>query len=221
MKTLIIACQTLENELKTALALCGCTYDIIWFESGLHNTPKKLKSTLQELIDKAEGYDKILMVMGFCGNSVAELCSAEHTLIIPRVDDCISLMLGSYKNRITIPEAGHTYFMTEGWLQGERNIWVEYQYTMEKYGEEQGKAIFDMMMGGYETLALIDTHAYDISAVEDEMNKIADALELKYRKLDGTVDYIKELLSEPLNPEKFLIVPPKTTIKSTDLIELY
>ncbi len=222
MSTLLIACQTLENELNYALKKSPHKFDIVWFESGLHNFPKKMNKALQELIDDASGkYDTALMVMGFCGNSVAGLNSRGMTLVIPKVDDCISMLLGSCKNRMTIPDAGHTYFMTDGWLKGERNIWVEYQYTMEKYGEEQGEVIFDMMLGSYKALALIDSGAYDTAPTEAEMLNIAKHLKLKYRKLEGTVEYIDKLLTAPYDEERFLIVPPNTEIQLLDLIELY
>lgn len=221
MKTLIIACQTLENELNHAMGICNCDYDIKWFETGLHNVPKNLCSALQEYIDAASDYDKILLCMGLCGNAVVGLNSGAHTLVLPRVDDCISLMLGSDEARQNIPDAGLTYFMTEGWLKGELNIWGEYQRTIATYGEEEGELIFDMMLGHYKALALIDTEAYDISAVEAQMPEIAAALKLNYRKLRGSTQYLEDLLNGNWNKQRFIIVPPNTSIDGMDILDLY
>ena len=114
METVIIGCKTLENELNCAIEQCSCAYDIKWVESGLHNLPKKLRAALQTAIDEAQGYSCALLAFGYCGNSVSGLRSGETTLIIPRADDCISLLLGSNSARAAFPEGKSTYFMTEG-----------------------------------------------------------------------------------------------------------
>ena len=145
MNTVIIACQTLQNELEAAMAACNFSCEIRWIESGLHNVPKKLHATLQEHLDQCDGFDTVLLVMGYCGNSVADIETHDFQLVIPRVDDCISLLLGSVTSRRRQSAGGCTYFMTEGWLQGERNIWKEYEYAINKYGPELGQEIFDTM----------------------------------------------------------------------------
>ena len=54
MKTVILSCRTLEDELLAALAKSGKDYEIVWLESGLHNVPKKLTARLQEELDKIQ-----------------------------------------------------------------------------------------------------------------------------------------------------------------------
>lgn len=49
------------------------------------------------------------------------------------------------------------YFMSKGWLQGERNIWVEYLRAREKYGEDTAREIMAMMFGSYQKLGILDT----------------------------------------------------------------
>ena len=156
-KTVIVSCKTLENELTEAVKECGCDYEIHWIESGLHNYPAKLNQVLQETFDSIEGAERILLAMGYCGNSIENVRTGDFTLIIPRVDDCISFLLGSCKNRIEISRAYGTYFLTEGWLKGERNIWKEYEYSIQKYGEKTGNEIFKMVLGNYRARAGLDT----------------------------------------------------------------
>jgi len=153
--------------------------------------------------------------MGFCGNALAGLDSKDMTLIIPRFDDCISLLLGSCKTKAT---SLGTYFMTDGWLKGERNIWREYEYTMQKYGEETGKMIFDMMLGHYNTLALLDSGCFDLAETEAEMKYIAEVLKLEYVVLPGTLEFLHRLLTGPWDNEVFLTIPPGSIISDTVLI---
>ena len=42
MKTCIVACKTLEDELALAAKRTGIELPVVWIESGLHNTPKLL-----------------------------------------------------------------------------------------------------------------------------------------------------------------------------------
>jgi len=218
MDTFIIGCKTLENELSRAIADTNCTYEVKWVESGLHNVPKKLTTVLQSTLDMAPEYSRALMAFGFCGNALSGLRVGGKTLIIPRVDDCISLLLGSYNNRAAIAKG--TYFMTEGWLKGERNIWVEYQHAIDKYGEELGESIFEMMLEHYESLALLDTGCFDFSVVDPQMRAIADTLKLEYKVIPATIEYLKKLLTGPWDDEAFLIIPPHSTIKDSDLVRI-
>ncbi|MFV0528047.1 MAG: DUF1638 domain-containing protein [Lachnospiraceae bacterium] len=212
MNTIIVACKTLENELTAAMKASGCSHEIRWIESGLHNVPRKLHSTLQNTLDQGRGYDTVLLVMGFCGNSVAEIRTHDFTLVMPRVDDCISLLLGSVTQRMQQAASGSTYFLTEGWLEGERNIWKEYEYTMEKYGPELGQEIFDTMFQHYQNLALIDTGCFDMSKAIAETKEIAQKLELNYVQLSGTISYLQELLSQTWDPERFIVVAPHSQL---------
>ena len=217
METVIVGCKTLENELLRAVEETGCSYEILWIESGLHNYPKKLNQVLQETLDGC-GARQVLAAMVFCGNSIENISTGDYTLIFPRVDDCISLLLGSCKRRMEISREHGTYFLTEGWLKGERNIWKEYEYTMDKYGEETGKEIFSMMLGNYRSLALLDTGCYSMEKAGAEAENIAKTLELEYKVLPATLDYMKKLLAGPWTEEEFLVIPPHSMVQGRDLV---
>lgn len=150
--------------------------------------------------------------MGTCGNSVFGLNTGSFQLILPKVDDCISLLLGTVERRKQLSSEG-IYFMTDGWLRGERNIWKEYQYALEKYGEKQGRMIFNMMFHNYRSIALIDTNSYDVEAANQAVADIAEKLELEHFVLPGTLNYLTQLLTGPYTPEQFFIVPPHSTLE--------
>lgn len=215
MSTIVIACKTLKNELEAAMSACGSSSEVLWIESGLHDVPKKLHVAVQECLDQCTACSTVLLAMGYCGNAVAGIHTHNFQLVMPRVDDCISLLLGSVTSRRGKSSGGSTYFMTEGWLEGERNIWKEYEYAMNKYGPELGREIFDTMFRNYKNLALIDTGCFDASAAEAQTQQIAEKLNLTYIKLSGTIHYLKELLSGPWDPERFLILPPYSTLEAS------
>lgn len=209
LNAVIISCKTIENELRTAMNQMQCHYPVLWLESGLHNWPDKLRQRIQELLDTCEAYDTVLLAMGFCGNSVVGLHTHGFRLVIPRCDDCITLLLGSPKRRLGL---SGTYFLTEGWLEGEMNIWKEYRLCVSKYGEKRGRRIFQTMLAHYQNLALLDTGCRGCEKTEPEVKKTADALNLQYIKLEGTLDQIKELLASNWPEERFILVPPNSNV---------
>ena len=68
MKTAVIACKTIEDELNFAMQQTGCTFPVVWLEPGLHNVPEKLHAAVQTAIDDLADDCRVLLAMGFCGN---------------------------------------------------------------------------------------------------------------------------------------------------------
>ena len=217
MGTEIIACETIRQELLAAAGRCGCRYPIRWIKSGLHNVPAQLHAVLQEELDACAGCERILLAFGFCGNAVAGLCGGTAELILPRADDCISLLCGSQERRAGFRE---TYFFTEGWLRGERTIWNEFQHTVDRYGEERAKQIFQVMLCHYRYCALLNTGCYPLEAAAEEVRRIARALGLEFISIEGTIACLEKLLTGPWDSASFLVVPPGCTLTSDLLTHL-
>ena len=216
MKTAVIACKTIEDELNYAMSRTGCSYPVVWLESGLHNVPQKLQTAVQEALDSLDAH-RVLLAMGFCGNAMAGVKSGRAELILPRVDDCISLLLGSVKRRLAITDEYAAYFFTEGWLRGERNIWVEHRHMLEKYGEEITEELEKSMFGHYRTLGLLDCGEKPVAPLVENTKMIAEALHLEQRVIPASVDYLAELLTGPWSAERFITVPPEREITAAEL----
>lgn len=213
MKTVILACNTIRDEFEKAALEAGCAHLFRWVESGLHLKPESLKHRLQEELDSITAADRVLLGFGYCGNAVAGLMSRNYELIIPRVDDCISLLLGSRKNREHCARSGGVYFLTKGWLEGEANIWKEYQAVLARFGPERTQRVYRRMLAHYRFLGLIDTGAYDLDMLLPLVTEIASKLELETRVLPGSDRYIKKLLTGPWDEDEFIILPQQTRIE--------
>lgn len=219
MKTIMIACRTIERELKKAIQDTGVSYPCTWLESGLHNYPEKLRASLQKSLDEvSSGTDRVILAFGYCGNAVNGLRTGNFQLILPRVDDCITLMLGSFKKRQEISAEAASYFLTKGWLEGERNIWAEYLYTREKYGERKAKIIFRSLLSNYKRLAVVDTKAYSLPDILPETRHIAHELNLNHEVIQGNDSFIRQLLTGPWLPVRFLVIEPNHAISNRDLM---
>ena len=89
----LIACPAVLGELAP-----GATDGIecITLDAQLHLSPEKLKEGLRVAVAAADKPGAtIVLGYGMCSNAVLGLRTRHATLVAPRVDDCIALMLGS------------------------------------------------------------------------------------------------------------------------------
>jgi len=211
MKSIIIACETIQDEVMMAIDKTGIKYPVVWIESGLHNYPEVLRDKLQDQINKITNVDKIYLAFGYCGNALLGVYSKEAKLIVPKVDDCISLLLGSCRIRQELAKEAGTYFLTRGWIEHENNIIKEYIRCIEKYGKERADKVIKMMLEHYKYLTLIDTGAYSTIDYLDCSQSFAKNFGLEHRVVSGSINFLKKLFTGPWDQD-FIIVKPKETI---------
>jgi hypothetical protein len=216
-KELVIACETLRDELLFVLKKTDKDLPVIWIEAGLHNSVKKLHDRLQEALDGASLYERVFLLLGTCGNAVLGLAAGDFELILPRVDDCISLLMGSSACRTAFGMKHAAYYLTQGWLRGERNIWSEYLSIVDKYGEDMAGEIAQALYGNYKTLALLDTGVEPVKKLSQKTKIIADTFGLEQVVAPATTSYIEELLSGPWTDARYIIKAAHTKILCNDL----
>lgn len=213
MPTIALACETISDEIKLCAEKVGSQIPIRWIESGLHNSPEKLRRYLQEEITAAEirEPDYILLLFGYCGNALLGLRSRRAPLVIPRVDDCISLLLGGNRRRHELNEKAMPYYLTKGWLRHENNLWYEYHFSLKKYGLKRTREIYRLMLGGYKNLFVIQTGAYDPEEILPQTRDLAAALYLQHRVIEGSLRLIEKALLKEWDDD-FTIIEAGSTI---------
>jgi hypothetical protein len=151
----VIACATIIEEMLPLLPE-DVTYEVLDF--GLHLTPEKLRNQLQATINAAGSkVDAIILGYGLCSMAVVGLKATGCTLVVPRVDDCIAIFLGSraaYQKQFG-QEPG-TYYLTKGWIEVSDTPFAEYERLVEKYGLEQAERMIKLMLKNYTRLAFIE-----------------------------------------------------------------
>ncbi len=212
MNSLIIACNTIIDEMKMAIKETGCKYPVLWIESGLHINPDSLKKRLHEELNHIDNVDQVLLGFGYCGNSVLGLKAGNYRMIFPRADDCITIMLGSTDERKRLTEEKNTYFVTKGWLDYENNIWAEYQETVKRMGKERADRIYKTILKHYERLGVVETGAYELEEFLKRSKMIAEGLNLEHGVIPGTLRFLKKLLTGPWDSE-FVVIGPNETVK--------
>jgi hypothetical protein len=203
--TKVIACATVIEEMLPMLPP-QLTYQKLEF--GLHTDPDKLRSALQAAIDATEpSVTTILLGYGLCSRAVAGLKSNTRTLIIPKVDDCIAIFLGSdieYKEQHRI-EPG-TLYQTKGWIETDKSL-KGLPDMIKKYGQTRAKWLFKQMFKNYTRLAFINTGNYQIERYRSESRAAAANLGLRFEEIQGSNALVKKLLFGPWDSE-FVIAAP-------------
>ncbi|WP_303869559.1 DUF1638 domain-containing protein [Acetobacterium wieringae] len=218
MKQLLIACETIKDEVELALKKNNVKLDTVWMSNLLHDSPERLKNALQEEIDKAEEeYDQLLFAYGNCGNGLLGLKSNTATLIIPRYGDCIDILLSEKDNLERIRTS--TYFLTEGWLRGEKSLDKEFAHNKQKYGESRARKVMNIMFRNYENLMLIDTGAYSVDNSLPRVNEIGELIGLEVVVDQGSISPLEKLVTGQWQ-EGFCIIPPGQMTTHNDFDEI-
>lgn len=192
MSDLMIACETIKDEILKVKQTTGFNDDIVWLNAMLHNDPDNLKEEIQKVIHKNTHRSRILLAYGNCGNALVGIFSEGSELIIPATDDCIAMLL--YGNDDATNMRKDTYFFTKGWIEGERSMLVEYEHCMKKYGQKLGKEIFDSLLVHYKNLMFIDCKAYNSEKYLSISEEFANNTGLSLIIQEGNLTILEKLM---------------------------
>ena len=204
--THLIACEMLRDEVELAMARTGIEYPTIWLDKGLHDTPEKLRASLQDKIDQLDKYDTILLAMALCGGALDGISCGHARLAVPKFDDCIRIILSLEPGMRNAADARSLYY-TRQWLDSAGHLTRQQEQYLEKYGEKKTKKIMRLMLANYKSCRMVDTGAYDMAQWEDRARADADALGLEYGTQHGSVRVLEKLLRQEFD-EEFLVVEP-------------
>lgn len=216
METTILACEMITKELTAVLEETNCPYPVVWLDAGLHNVPKKLHRSLQEALDQIQT-ERVLLTFGLCGESLVDIQAGNHELIIPKTDDCITMLIGSHEKRVQMNAELAAFYLTEGWVDQNQTPMQEYMHSVEKYGQEMAEDIMEMMYGNYRTLCILDTGLTDPEQLKRRCDPIAKISCTEICIRPGTLDWLRELISGPWDdPERFIVKKPGDEIITGD-----
>jgi hypothetical protein len=183
-------------------------------EFGLHLSPEQLNATLQAEIDHTEEtVDTILLGYGMCSRGMIGLHSRQFRLVIPKVDDCIALFLGSRAEYLRQGrKAPGTFYLTKGWIECGDDPFTEYQKLCQKYGKEKALRIEKRYIGNYTRLALIATGPENLEHHRRYAAAVAELFDLKLEEIPGSTRLLGKLLAGDWDDE-FVVVEPGETVR--------
>ncbi len=210
----IISCKVLEDAVAPLATEFGA--EVRFMEYGLHRFPPGLRERLQQEIDSIAEPSVILLGYGLCGNGLVGIEARQHTIVMPRVDDCISLFLGSREIYISEfrSEPG-TYYLSKGWLEVGSDPLHEYERYVTQYGPEEALWLMDEQYRNYRRLVLVAHTERDLEECRPRALRVAafgQRWAWRYEERLGTDGFIRELAMQGRDPEgapdRFLVVPP-------------
>jgi hypothetical protein len=195
---------------------------------GLHRVPSKMAGQLQDVIDSIKRPSLVVLGYGLCGNGLRGIRSGVHTLLVPRTDDCIAMLLGSYQAYMREFQAvPGTYYLTKGWLESGSNPKQEYEEYVPKYGEKEALWVMDQQYRHYERLMLVAHDQSDMEKYRPQAQEVAQFCErwgMRYEEKVGSDEYVQRLVEAAAAlsngnqapawlKSEFVVIPPGGEIR--------
>lgn len=200
----IVSCEVLRDEIERVAG----DVPIQFVEGALHDYPDRLRRALQERIDATPPHSTVLLSCGRCSNGTVGLTAGGRRLVLPAVDDCIALLLGSRQRYLEEHGAQPgTYYYTRGWVDYIDDPYHEYQQMIPRYGEEKAAKLARLILEHYTRVALIDTGTYDTHALLPYLEKVCAFYGLPLERLPGSLRLLEKLVRGP-HDDEFIIVRP-------------
>ena len=230
MRLRLIACEVLAREVYLCAAFSPHMVDVELIEKGLHNTPDRLRSQLQDRIDAVRGepYGAIVLGYGLCGNALLGLAARDVRLIMPRAHDCITLFLGSRESYNTqFSDNPGTYYYTSDYIERvcldpetaamslgavtQQDMQSVYDDYVAKYGKDNADYLMEVMgewAEHYSRAVFIDHEetrflGYERIAVDEAKRR-----GWTYEKIAGSLGLFRRLLAGDWTGDDFLILEP-------------
>ena len=107
-----MACEVFRDEFE---AVTPAEMPRTYLPQGLHRTPGKMPAAIQEVVDVLPAdTDTVILGYGLCSNGVVGVTARQAALVIPKVHDCIAVLLGSVQRY----ESENVFF------QGSQSVYI-------------------------------------------------------------------------------------------------
>ena len=209
--TVVIGCRMLEPLLASHL---DPAQSATFLGYGLHERPIDMTPALQEHLDALPEPSTVVVGYGLCGNGVVGLTAGQHTLILPRVHDCVAMVMGSHQAYVDDFRSNPgTYYLTRGWLDIGEDPLHEYERIVERRGVEFAERVIDSLYGNYRRLCLLAFSAEEMADLRPLAAPIVefcrDRWDVAYEEAVGDSSLIESLLRpEALDDSRFLRILP-------------
>ena len=224
-EVIILSCQVFQHWLENIIPQ-EWRARVTFFDYGLHATPKNLRQTIQNAINSITQPSLIVLGYGLCGNGLDNIQAGVHFLLIPRTDDCISILLGSYQAyRQEMSKEPGTYYLSKGWLEAGTNPLEESRKYELKYGPEKASWLMDTQYHHYRRLMMVARNKQELVTYRPLAQKVAEYCSrwgMRYEEIIGSDAYLERLVEMAIHFEQagddFLLIPPGGTLKQAQFI---
>ena len=237
----ILVCEVLFREFMHCVAHSHKIADIEFISQGWHDLESsEMKRRLQEKIDSIDEsrYGAILLGFGLCNNGTAGLEARKIPVVIPKVHDCISILLGSHDKYLdNFSDAPGTYYLSSGWIERDSanledmkntvmsklGLDMTYDQYVEKYGKENADFIMESLGGGmsnYEKMIFVNNGLGNVEFYRNFTRSRAEENNLKFEEMEGGLDFVRKMVDGDWNSTDFLVIEPGCKMVATGLCDI-
>jgi len=237
MRLKLISCEVLTREMDLVVARSPHAIEPEMLHMGLHDLGASMRPHLQERIDAADGagYDAILLGYALCGRGTEGLRAGMTKLVLPRVHDCIGLLMGNRQRyQAYFNDHPGVYYRSPGWIEfqapgqildqayamandkiGDRSSREE---LIAKYGEENGNYLFEQFNAyrrHYSGLTYITTGVASDDSCRSQSHAEAEKEGWNFEDIQGSLTLLERLVNGEWDAADFLVVPPGARVCGT------
>ncbi len=206
----ILCCRSLAPTLEELL---GSDAPLTILDIALHLQPERLRAALLETIAELEAPGTtILLGYGLCGRALEGVYSKHSRLVLPKIDDCVGMFLGSReRHRESLRTHSGRYWLERSWLDTELDIFKQLYKDLGRIPEKYHDRIVKMTLKHYDRLVLFRDDHDDAQAVSYCENT-AKEYGMTFERIDKDLGLLRRLVFGPWEPEEFIIVEPGTPV---------
>jgi len=205
--TKLLTCMTLREEVEQVVTK-NPGIEVDYLEYALHQVPGRLRSQLRARIDATPGAGDILLGYGLCSYGTAGLGSTRHRLVIPRVHDCISLLMGDQQRYLKeFSRYPGTFYLSKGWIDQGADPLSTYRRYQKDYGEETASWLMEQQYRNYQRVVFILSGVPGLDEYLGYAREVAGFLKVPFLVQEGSLRLLEKLVQGPWDRE-FIVTEP-------------
>ena len=186
----VLACESVVVYVQAAQRRLGTDYPVFVLHYTDTDDPGRMKLQIVQAAEKMpKDIDTVLVAMGFCGGSWNQV-EASRRLVIPRVDDCVSMLLNVEEGHSTNPkEMGHLYITEqEPDSSGKR--------LCQQCPRWKVDACYPKWFANHSQMDIVDTGVFDCHTEDyvEKAQKCADDLHCNLDYVSGSNALLEKLI---------------------------
>lgn len=210
----VLACESMVDYVRAAQKRLNTAYPVFVLHYGSTENPVQMQLHItQATAQMPEEIDTLLVAMGFCGGSWNQV-TAERRMVIPRVDDCVSILLNDGRRHRPNPKKmGHLY-VTE---------WQP-QSTCKRLCQQcprwKADANYPRWFANHSRMDIVDTGTFDCYSEDyvEEAQRCADSMNCTLGYVSGSNLLMEKLIGGQWD-DQFIVAEPGQRISHKDFFQ--